>query len=204
MNEKFSLLIRFIIWIVIVTLSMIELSSSYYLLDNNEGFKFYNDFCRIVYYILVICNPLIVLYYSFQKIYNYVKVSDDIYELTTREDSGEKVYYFFRNMSNSNKYIGIPVILIIATLGYFKLFPIISFIFLPNIIDVRNIIYTTLFPFSLIHGISQTIPTMIIRFYSAELNENSVLMDKFNYYNFTSLFFLIFTAGLYMLRKCEI
>lgn len=198
MDNKISLLIRFIIWILTFIFCMTELSASYYLLDNSEEFKFYNYGVKILYYICVISHPIAILSYVFLIITNYVNLSDEIFEMTIQEDTGEKVYYFFRNMS-TNIYIKIPVVLFIATLGYFKIFPIIAFMFLPKIFDVKNIIYTSLLPFTIIHLLIQSIPTFIIRVISAHLNEDSILMDRFNYYNMTSVgilgltFFMVFT-----------
>lgn len=191
--QKISLLIRFIVWIITLSLCMIELVSSYYLLDNSSEIKFYNEFSKVIYYISVISHPITVFSYVFLTLTNYVNLSDEIFEATTQEETGEKVYYFFRNMS-FNLWARIIVVLFISTMGYFKIFPIIAFVFLPNTYDVKNIIYTSLLPFTIIHALMQSLPTLIIRLLSSHLNEDSVIMDKFNYYNFVtlSIFGLIF------------
>lgn len=200
-HSKISILIRFIIWIITLSLCMTDLVSSYYLLDNSSELKFYNDFLKIVYYICVISHPIAILSYVLLIITNYVNLSDEIFEATTQEETGEKVYYFFRNMSY-NIYARIPVVLFIATLGYFKIFPIIAFVFLPNAIDVKNIIYTSLLPFTVIHVLIQSLPTLIIRLLSSHLNEDSVIMEKFNFYNVIALGIIGLVVFMYATKKC--
>jgi len=129
-----------------------------------------------------------------------VSLSDEHFEAAIQEETGEKVYYFFRNMSY-NIWARIPVVLFISTLGYFKIFPIIAFVFLPNAFEVKQIIYTSLLPFTLIHIIIQSIPTLIIRYLSSHMNEDKVIMDKYNYYNFVTLGIVGLVVFMFVTKK---